>query len=262
VTTDVTGTEETGGSCDVAEVDALYVKRIEPLLETDRPKSCNQCHLAGVDLTGFVKDTPCATFACMSERGLIDLEAPAESLILDWIDRATPSGLVTEEMIAEEYAGFLAWIEATAECDGCGAIVDPCGDADGGPTPCGADEPPLVFEDPGGCDDLTLEAVFRNKTYAWRDRCYPCHFSNKEQEAPKWIDVGDCEIASLQTMRNVVKADYIDLMEPSMSLLLLKPLAESEGGVVHGGHDKFGSSEDPAYVDFLYWIERESKCQQ
>lgn len=260
-----TSTGETGELCDPADVDALYTKRIEPLLATERPKSCNQCHLAGIDLSSFVRETPCATLGCMTERGLVDLSAPSESVILDWIGRATPEGLVTEELIAEEYAGFLTWIEAAAACDSCGELDDPCGEGEGeeGPAPCGAEEPPLEFEDPGDCDELTLEAVFRNKVYAWRDRCYPCHFTSKPkpEEAPKWIEVGGCELGSLATMRNVVKAGYVDLAAPSESLLLLKPLAEDAGGVVHGGHDKFGSPEDPAYVDLRYWIERESKCQ-
>ena len=247
------------GSCAPGEIDALYAKRIEPLLATERPKSCNQCHLAGIDLSSFVRETPCATFACMSEQGLIDRQAPSESLILDWIARATPSGLVSEEMIAEEAAGFLAWIEATASCDGCASIADPCGTADG-PTPCGAEEP-LGFDDPGGCEARTLEAVFRSSVYAWRDRCYPCHFTTKDNEAPSWIEVGECDLASLATMRNVLKAEVIDLEEPSQSRLLLKPLAEAAGGLVHGGHDKFESAQDPAYLDVLYWIERESECR-
>jgi len=257
-TTD-TDVAPTGGSCNSTEVDALFTKRIEPLLATERPKSCNQCHLAGIDLSNYVRETPCATFACMSERGLIDLETPSESLILDWIARATPSGLVTDAMIAEEYAGFLAWIEGTVSCDACGATEDPCGEADG-PTPCGADEP-LGFEDPGDCEARTLEAVFRGNVYAWRDRCYPCHFSTKDNDAPSWIEVGECDPASLATMRNVLKSDYVNLDEPTESWLLLKPLAQAEGGLVHGGHDKFDSAEDPAYLDILYWIERESECR-
>ncbi len=253
----------TGELCDAAEVDALYTKRIEPLLATERPKSCNQCHLSGIDLSSFVRETPCQTLGCMEERGLVDLSAPSESVILDWISRATPAGLVTDELIAEEYAGFLAWIEAAAECDACAELDDPCGEGEEGPTPCDAEEPPLEFEDPGDCEEVTLEAVFRNRVYPWRDRCYPCHFTTKPKpaEAPKWVEVGGCELASLGTMRNVVKAGYVDLGDPSQSLLLLKPLAEDKGGVVHGGHDKFGSHGDPAYIDISYWIEREAKCQ-
>lgn len=47
---------------------------------------------------------------------------------------------------------------------------------------------------------------------------------------------------------------------PPASLLLQKPLAESAGGVVHGGGDKFADVNDPAYIDFLAWIQREAAC--
>jgi hypothetical protein len=63
-------------------------------------------------------------------------------------------------------------------------------------------------------------------------------------------------------MHTVQKSGYLDVVEPNASLLLLKPLAEAEGGVMHGGHDKFADAEDPSYVDFLYWLEREAKCAQ
>lgn len=63
-------------------------------------------------------------------------------------------------------------------------------------------------------------------------------------------------------MRNVLDGGLVDLSAPAASLLLLKPLAESAGGVMHGGHDKFANQDDPAYVDFLAWIEREAECSQ
>src|SRR5688500_7197940 len=51
---------------------ALYQQRIEPLLETDQPKTCNQCHLSGVDLSVFVRDSMCETRACLLANGLVD----------------------------------------------------------------------------------------------------------------------------------------------------------------------------------------------
>ncbi|MCA9710530.1 MAG: hypothetical protein KDK70_32110, partial [Myxococcales bacterium] len=75
----------------------LYERRIAPLLEDDRPSTCNQCHLAGVDLSLFLQDTPCATMACMVAEGLVDLDRPDDSLVLSWIERAEPSGGITEQ---------------------------------------------------------------------------------------------------------------------------------------------------------------------
>ena len=49
--------------CTVEGRAALFEKRIVPLFAEDRPKSCNQCHLSGIDLTMFIKETPCQTMA-------------------------------------------------------------------------------------------------------------------------------------------------------------------------------------------------------
>ncbi|HWO12989.1 MAG TPA: hypothetical protein VNN80_25995, partial [Polyangiaceae bacterium] len=57
---------------------AVYRQRIEPVLMSDKPASCNQCHLSGVDLSLFVRDTPCETMACLVERDLVNLKDPEE----------------------------------------------------------------------------------------------------------------------------------------------------------------------------------------
>lgn len=259
------GSTSTGDSTTAQPIDCamgpdeLFNKKIEPLLATDRPKSCNTCHLSGVDLEMFVQDTPCRTMACLDSRGLVDLAEPTASVILQWISRADPaSPLIDQSVIDEEYAAFLAWIEATAECGLCWSGDSPCGEAAG--VKCEDDAEAPEYVDPGDCSPLTREALFRHKVYAWRHRCSPCHFDDNEVEAPKWIATGACEIGSLATMRNVLDGGLVDLDEPEQSLLLLKPLAEAAGGVMHGGHDKFSDKSDEAYVDFLAWISRESAC--
>ena len=237
----------------------LFEKRIAPLLATDRPKTCNTCHLSGVDLQIFVQATPCQSMACLADRGLVDLKDPAASVVLQWISRADPSSpLIDQGVIDEEYAAFLAWIEATAACGLCFTGDAPCGGVS--EDLCDADLEPGAYQDPGDCAPITREALFRHKVYAWRDRCYPCHFDNKESAAPHWLATGPCELASLTTMRNVLDGGLVDLADPAASMLLLKPLAEGAGGVVHGGHDKFADTKDPAYIDFLTWIEREADC--
>lgn len=161
-------------------------------------------------------------------------------------------------MIDKEYAAFLAWIEATAACGlllpgrravrraGHGDLRGRRPDERGLPRP-----PATARRSPRGSS---------SSPRARRDRCYPCHFDNKELEAPKWIATGPCELTSLTTMRNVLERGLVDLEDPAASLLLRKPLAESAGGVVHGGHDKFADVNDPAYVDIRSWIEREAAC--
>lgn len=252
---------------------ALYDKRIAPLLEEERPSSCNECHLSGVDLGLFVQGSPCQTMACMVHRGIVDLEQPEDSVVLGWIERADPaSPLVTEAMIREEYEGMLEWIRFSAHC---GELeCEPMGDPEDGP--CGApatafdcdipppgEDAPQPFSDPGDCSERTLEAMFAAKVYAWRGRCFPCHFADdsSEIEAPRWIQVGHCDTGSLGTMREVLARGLVDVDDPSQSLLVRKPLAESEGGVVHGGHDKIASTQEAAYVDFLAWLERYAECR-
>lgn len=247
----------------------LYEKRIAPVLEDDRPKTCNQCHLSGIDLSNFVQNSPCQTMACLEEKGLVDLDSPEDSVILTWIERASPdSDLITEDVIQQEYDGFLEWIEFNAACgtEVCEAYDEPCGD-DPLDTDCeyeyGATEQ-KEFNDPGDCSDLTLELAFREKVYAWRGRCQPCHYSNFDgapEEAPRWIQVGECDEGALATMRNVEHRSLIDIDDPTQSLLLLKPLPEDAGGVQHGGHDKFQDDQDAAYLDFLYWLTRYTECK-
>lgn len=245
----------TAGGC-AADSDALFTRRIAPLLATDRPKTCNTCHLSGVDLALFVQDTPCQTMACLDARGLVDLADPASSVVLQWISRADPSSpLIDQSVIDEEYSAFLAWIEATAACGLCYEGDAPCGTAiDAG---CAADDPGAdPYEDPGDCSPVTREALFRHDVYAWRDRCYPCHFDDTDFDAPKWVATGPCDVASLGTMRNVLERGLVDLSDPAQSLLLRKPLGEVE----HGGGIKFHDTDDPAYKDIRAWIEREAAC--
>ncbi len=266
------------GSCvssDEPEVDAkcqadstsIYERRIAPLLSDDRPSSCNQCHLSGVDLSLFARDTPCETMACLKELDLVDLQRPEQSVVLTWIGRAEPEGLITQAVIDEEYAGFLEWIELHASCgDGL------CGDVRCGTRAddfCAHEQEPdagalAAIEDPGGCDDRALEALFQQTVYAWRGRCFPCHHDSQPFAAPDapryFVTGGNCDSASLATMRNIIASGYADPDDPEQSLLLLKPLAKSAGGVEHGGHDKMANTNDLAYRAFLQWLERYAAC--
>ncbi|MCA9711230.1 MAG: hypothetical protein KDK70_35660 [Myxococcales bacterium] len=250
--------------CEADEASALYEQRIAPLLTAERPSSCNSCHLAGIDLELYVQPTPCQTMACLVERDLVDLDDPGASTVLQWIDRGQPtSGLITKQIIDEEYVGFRAWIEQEAACGPCGEFEDPCGDAASEPATCAPDEPDEPdepWQDPGDCSPPTLEAMFRHRVHRWRDRCYPCHYDSKDAEGPDWIIEDECTLSSLRTMNTVLREGYVDLAHPERSLLLLKPLAEAAGGLEHGGHDKFETTADEAYQDYASWIERLAQC--
>lgn len=250
----------------------IYEARIAPLLRDGNQSACNECHLAGVDL-GLYADGggECATMACMVDAGIVDLEAPEDSRVLTWILRATPSSeLITPEVLQAEHDGMLEWIQYHSECgaDVCPPIDNPCGGVPQAATcetpPSQHDLPPHGFEDPGDCSDLTIEKAFGELVYQWRGRCFPCHYASQTtgpQNAPRWIEEGDCNVGSLATMRNVMHEGLVDLEDPTQSLLVLKPLAESAGGVPHEGSDKFFDTNDGAYQDFRAWVELLAACQ-
>jgi hypothetical protein len=246
----------------------LYEKRIAPLLATDRPKSCNQCHLSGVDLNLFVRDDMCETRACLFELGLINRANPDDSLVLSWIQRAQPeSDLITEQVIQEEYEGFREFVGQMARCGGesCQGVRCPqtASDAECGAADQPDDTAPVVPPDTG-CDDLSLEKAFTDTVYVWRDRCFPCHFTSEklaDLEAPRWVDVeGGCVAGSLKTFHNIVESGYVNTKNPDRSFLLLKPLGLDNGGVEHGGGDKFHGPEDWGYVSFLSFLTHYSNC--
>jgi len=248
---------------------AIYDRRIAPLLGDDRPKSCNACHLSGIDMTLFVRATPCETMACLVELGLVDLAAPESSQVLGWIDRAKPlSPLIDETVVQAEHDGFFEWITHNAECGSyeCAGVV--CSAREREPFCDVAPEPFTavdVARDGADCSDLALERLFRDTIYASRGRCYPCHFESETEAAPEalhFIDQsGSCDEASLVTMHALIDAGLVDVKDPLQSLLLLKPLAEGGGGVPHGGHEKFTPGGDPGYENFASWLKRYAACR-
>lgn len=255
--------------CDETSGTAIFDQRIAPLLSDDQPKSCNACHLSGIDMSVFVRPTPCETMACLKDLGLVDLESPEDSKVLSWIERAKPlSPLITEAVVQAEYDGFREWIEHQAECGrfecrGVKCTAQPSDPfCDVAQEPFNATGPAL---DTGGCSELALEQLFRDSIYTSRGRCYPCHFESEGSAtagALRFIQQsGSCDTSSLETMRNIVEAGLVDVREPMRSLLLLKPLAEEGGGVPHGGHAKFFPGSDPGYDNFVYWLTRYAECQ-
>lgn len=254
-------------ACQIKPSETFH-ERIEPLLVDGRMTTCNQCHLSGVDLSAFARETPCKTWACLVDQGLVNTSSPEDSKILGWIERASPdSDLITPQVIRAEHDAFQDWIEANAACPSACAGVT-CGDPGDGPT-CSeeGDEPPEVpsGEDTRGCSDTELEQAFYDDVYSFRGRCYPCHYETEldaDKDAPRWLStVGNCQTGSAVSLKRALTLGLINVDQPSSSLLLLKPLDTYGGGIKHGGGTKF-TKTDPTYASFLRFIEHYAQCQQ
>jgi hypothetical protein len=120
--------------------------------------------------------------------------------------------------------------------------------------------------DPSDCSPLAREQAFLQRVYAWRGRCFPCHFRGTdlgELGATRWIvaDQG-CGPAAVSSMANLFALDVIDFGAPARSLFLRKPLSIEAGGVMHGGHDKYEDTDDEMYQSVLGWIEYEAACRR
>ena len=67
--------------------------------------------------------------------------------------------------------------------------------------------------------------------------------------------------AARETVAKIVAGGYVNVDEPDQSLLVLKPLSEEDGGVVHGGGTKMRRA-DLLYVKLLAWSELYAQCHQ
>ena len=255
-------------ACQIKPSETFH-ERIEPLLVDGRMTTCNQCHLSGVDLSAFARETPCKTWACLVDQGLVNTRSPKDSKILGWIERASPdSDLITPQVISAERDAFRDWIEANAACpNACAGVT--CGEPGAGPTCSDGEgvEPPEIpsGEDTRGCSDMELEQAFYDDVYAFRGRCYPCHFETEldaDKDAPRWIStVGNCQTGSAVTLKRALSLGIINPSQPASSLILLKPLDRIGGGLAHGGGAKF-TTADISYLSFQRFIEHYAQCQQ
>ena len=245
----------------------LYEKRIAPLMDGERPSSCNQCHLSGMDLSSYLRATPCQTMACLDAQELVDFTNPKESAVLHQIEMAEPtSELITEAVIQEEYDGFLEWIEYSAKCHEyvCAPYTDPCCDPKENAPVIGSTGPL------GGCTEKEITDSFQSLVFRWNSRCHGCHSKcDPDYDAPCWLveyfdedDVNETRKAAQNSMYNLLGIGAINREEPKKSLLLLKPLAEEDGGLYHGGGEKFLGHWDASYQDFVLWLEMYSSCHK
>ncbi len=272
-------------ACDPDDGLLLFEQQIAPLIK-GHEASCQACHLAGTRLSAFVEGkTPCEAIACMEAQGVVDLERPERSLVLDWIRRGLPDDPEAISPAHRELEAFSEWITYSQQChlQNCGTIKDPCG-LPRQEIACSTDDLLECGLDPDEmargrdllrsrqltCTERDMALAFHLLVTPWRNRCAHCHSPGGaladigEPPPPHWMDhsllfEADMD-GSLRTMRNVLNRGLINPDRPGQSLLLLKPLWESQGGVYHEGGDKFQGPNDKSYRDFLVWAVMVAPC--
>lgn len=119
--------------------------------------------------------------------------------------------------------------------------------------------------DDGPCGPETRTTIFAERVMHWKGRCEHCHSADGITAgvggAPLWMVAEETRAAAQATMASILERGYVLIDDPSQSLILLKPLHRASGGVRHGGGNKFLDLEDPAYLDFLFWVDRHARCE-
>ena len=152
---------------------AIFERRILPIFRAKSPSSCTECHLSGVDLKDYIHADQGKTFASLVGAGLVDVEKPQDSKILEFIARKPEKpGLVTEKVRMQEYEAFRSWLEAAVKEPG--LLAARPGDERLGPT-----VPEAVIRH--ARTDRVL-ASFVDNVWAEVGRCVGCHSPDKNRE--------------------------------------------------------------------------------
>ena len=239
------------GTTTLAEDDPLelFKTRITPILNSPRASSCTECHLSGVDLKNYIGKNQQETFASLRAAGLIDLNQPDKSKLLEFIQRAPKNSTpIRAEIRKLEYEAFRAWIIA--------AVKDPkLAAADSSIDQLG---PSLPLEVVRHTRQGRVIQSFLENFWSEMGRCASCHspelnrhkigkngFTKEDVDAISWLVPRN----PLATLEKLVDSGHIDLEDPQQSIVLTKPA----GLVKHGGGPKFavGSRTDKNFRRFL-----------
>ncbi|MEI7688556.1 MAG: hypothetical protein WCL32_26415, partial [Planctomycetota bacterium] len=232
----------------------IFEKRLLPIFRSPDPSSCVQCHLAGVDLKNYIRPSHEETFVVLRERGLIDLDNPEKSKILQLIrmgaDAKAGAALIHQKNRTAEYDAFAAWIKESA--------ADPALRR----LPAAKEVAPLPAVEVvrHARKDRVVES-FTNSIWALRFRCMSCHMEGTPENV-KLVAKHGPRMAWFKKDGPEAALDYllasrlIDVKNPRKSLLLLKPLMEIE----HGGGKKMIVG-DQGYQLFLGFLEDYAKIK-
>ena len=267
----------------------VFEQRILPIFASPKPSSCVQCHLASVDLKNYILPSAEATFHALRAEGLIDVQAPHQSKILQLIKMGEDDPDVTARRIhartrEAELEAFTSWLEACCRDPQLLAATPPADTPHVGP------EKPLEIVRHNR-KDRVLDAFVRH-VWSQRMRCFPCHTPHelqsdnpqhaqpRQRHAEYVAQYGQKMNLFLETPEQTLHAwlasarkppkehlPLINLEQPAHSLLLLKPTskvpaADADGKpgtpasnlpVSHVGGLKM-HPHDHSYKAILSWI--------
>lgn len=233
--------EVTGGSA--GESLAVFEKRILPIFQAKTSSSCTECHLSGVELSDYIYPDQKRTFSSLVQAGLIDVESPDDSKILEFINRRPDRpNLISEKVRQQEHDAFQAWIRV--------AVKDPAVLASRSTSAIGPQVPDEVIRH--ARKDRVLASFIEN---VWTEvgRCAACHSPDQNRKQVKehgeqvsWIRLGDPQA----TLDHMVAAGIINAEDPLESMLLTKPAMQ----VQHGGGQKMVVG-DRTYKQFRRFID-------
>lgn len=221
----------------------VFEQRILPILQADKPSSCAECHLSGVDLKDYIRADQGQMFAALVEKQLIDVENPEQSKLLTFIARSPDKpSLMSDAARKQELEAFRQWIKV--------AVKDPGLLAAKSSEPIG----------PQVSDELIRHAradrvlaSFVDNVWAEVGRCAACHSPDRNQEQVSkhgervsWIQLRNPEA----TMRYMLDEGLIDTDNPEKSLILLKPTMQID----HGGGQKMVVG-DRTYKQFRKFVD-------
>lgn len=221
----------------------VFQQRILPIFQANKPSSCTECHLSGVDLKNYIHPDQTKTFASLVSAGLIDVSRPDESKILTFINRRPDSpSLITDKLRQQEFEAFQAWIRA--------AVKEPDLRKAKSSKPTGPQLPVEVIRH--ARKDRVL-ASFIDNVWTEVGRCAACHSpdQNRKQveehgDQVSWITLADPQA----TLDYMLDAGIINADDPLESMLLTKPSMQ----VDHGGGQKMVVG-DRTYKQFRRFID-------
>lgn len=228
----------------------LFESRIMPIFNSPEPSSCVQCHLSSVDLKDYILPSSQDTFLALRDQGLVNVESPEDSKILNLISM----GDLDDDRLAKrihaktrqaEYEAFRAWIQSC--CEDVNLVTTKRKVTE----EAGPDVTNKVIRH--SRKDRVLDSFVRN-IWSQRMRCFPCHTPGDidpknpmhKQPAERYKEfvakygqrmnvfkeTPEATLRALAASSRRTHKDALPLLnveDPMQSLLLLKPTARLPG---------------------------------